>query len=278
MAALGAGTGAAAGGAVGEVGRVTATQPDGATWRTVSLSESYDDPVVVMNPLSHEQTDPAHVRVRNVAADSFEFTIEEWQYLDGRHGSESVTYAVFECGCYTLSDGTPVSVGTAQLGNGWTRASFRREFDDAPVVLSQSQTYRGYQAVVTRNGNVTADGVGLRLQEEETYGWHKEETVGYVAVGDGGGSVEAGTRPGVTDEWADLSFDGSYDDPPAFLADVQTYNGADPAALRYAGLDAAGVAVFAEEEQSADPETDHDAETVGYLAFPEEGPLYQQTA
>ena len=272
-ATLGAGTATAADGAVGEVGRVTAAQPDGSTWRTVSLSGSYDAPVVVMQPLSHESDHPAHVRVRNVTADSFEFQIEEWQYLDGPHGPESVTFAVFECGCYTLSDGTPVSAGTIELGNGWKRASFRRDFDGPPVVLSQAQTVRGYQAVVTRTGNVTPDGGGLRLQEEETFGWHKEETVGYVAVGRGGDSAEVGMRPDVTDEWTDISFEGSYDDPPVFLADVQTFNGGDPVELRYDNLDASGVSVFAEEEQSADAETDHDGESVGYLAFPEAGPL-----
>ena len=275
-AGLGAGSATAAGRAVGEVGRVTATQATESVWHTVSLSGSYDDPVVIVKPLTHGSTHPADVRIRNVTADSFEFRIEEWQYLDGIHEEETAAYAVFESGRYTLCDGTPVAVGAAEIGSGWERLSFGRAFEEAPVVLSQSQTHRGYQAVVTRNGSVTPDGVGIRLQEEEAFGWHKRERVGYVAVGRGGGdAVEAGVRDGVTDEWADVSFSESYDGPPAFLADVQTYREADPAALRYDGLDAAGASVFIEEEQSADQETDHAGERVGYLAF-DDGPIHTE--
>ena len=273
-AGLGAGAATAAGRTVGEVGRITTGQTTESAWHTVSFSGSYDDPVVVMNPLTHDSTHPADVRIRNVTADSFEYQIEEWQYLDGVHGPETAAYAVFEAGSYTLCDGTPVTVGTAEVGSGWQRVSFGRAFADSPVVLSQVQTYRGYQTVTTRHGNVTSGGAGVRLQEEEAFGWHKREEVGYVAVGrgGGGGAVEAGVRDGVTDEWTDIAFSESYDEPPAFLADIQTYREADTATLRYDDLDAAGTSVFVEEEQSADAETEHVGEQVGYLAF-DDGPL-----
>lgn len=58
--------------------------------------------------------------------------------------------------------------------------------------------------------------------------------------------------------WHSLAFRGSY---------------ADPVALRYRNLTPTGVEVFVEEERSADPETNHFAETVGHLVFEGSGPL-----
>ena len=38
----------------------------------------------------------ATVRVRNVGLDQFEMRVEEWDYLDGTHSDETVSYIVIE--------------------------------------------------------------------------------------------------------------------------------------------------------------------------------------
>jgi low affinity Fe/Cu permease len=52
-----------------------------------------------------------------------------------------------------------------------------------------------------------------------------------------------------------------------FLADLQTTNGNDNAAVRWQNRDTDGVEVKIDEEKSRDGETRHKNEVVGYMVF-----------
>lgn len=80
------------GGIIGETGRITTTSE----WLTVTLDNSYNNPVVIANSLSIDDFDPATVRVQNVTNNSFEVKVEEWSYLDGEHRTETIGYLVIE--------------------------------------------------------------------------------------------------------------------------------------------------------------------------------------
>jgi len=62
-------------------------------------------------------------------------------------------------------------------------------------------------------------------------------------------------------------------DNPYFLAQIQTFDGGDPAGLRYR-VSSGKVQVMVEEEQSADSETAHTSEVVGWVAFASSGILH----
>ena len=171
------------GSVVGEAGSISSDQTSGSQWRRVSLQRSYSSPVVLMNLTSYNGIQPSHIRVRNVTSTSFDYQLEEWDYLDQSHINEDIGYVVLERGMHVLSDGTLVEVGVAQTDHSWTNVSFSSSFSVAPVTLSQSQTFNGGQAVITRQRNGTTSGFEVRLQEEEgNDDWHFVETVGYVAV------------------------------------------------------------------------------------------------
>ena len=92
-------------------------------------------------------------------------------------------YLVLETGSHVLPDGTQIDVGVLQTGHSWANVFFSATFAASPVTLSQSQTYIGEQAVITRQRNITNTGFEVRLQEEEgNDNWHFVETIGYVAV------------------------------------------------------------------------------------------------
>ena len=253
----------------GETGSIRADQPERGTWRTVSLDDTYEDPVVIVKPPSSDGGQPAHVRLRDVSTDSFRFRIEEWNYLDGSHITERFHYVVVETGTGTLSNGATVEAGTLGGDEDWRSNSFDASFDGRPVVFAHTQTYRGPHEIVIRNRNVSERGFDVRVQEEEGRdGRHTTERIGYVAI-------EPTTAPGfevgstndtVTEEWHDVAFSGSYDNPD-FLADIQTTDGSDTAALRYRRLDSDGVDVRIEEERSRGDETNHTTERIGYLAM-----------
>jgi hypothetical protein len=263
---------------IGETGQIELKQGDGSNWYDVTLDGSYNDPVVLMKPLSYNGSDQSHIRLRNVSGGSFEFKIEEWDYLDGWHMIETMSYAVFESGTHTLSDGTQVVVGTTTVDHQSSSVSFPQSFDTTPVVMSQPQTFVGSDAIVTRNWDISTGGFTVQLQEQESRGWHYGEAVGYVAIEpntgtNDGSKYEVGrTAEGVTDDWYSVSFAQSYENP-LFLADMQTRDGSDSAGIRYQNLSNDTVDMMIEEEQSKNNETAHLPESVGYVVFDGSGPI-----
>ncbi|WP_440007331.1 DsbA family protein [Halomicrococcus sp. SG-WS-1] len=257
---------------LGESGTRTVRQDPAWEWHDQSLSQSYDAPVVIAKSTTYDGPDPVHVRLRSVADDRFEFRLDEWAYEDGTHTSERLGYVALEEGTHSL-DGPAAEVGRITTDHRFAYVDFDQAFGSTPVVFSQPQTRRGEDGVVSRHRWVSADGVGVRLQEREAGGWHTEESVGYLAVEPGRGTLDGAPfevgRTGwqVTDDWHEISFDGDYADPQ-FVADIQTYNGPDTATVRYRNLSSDGVEVHVDEERSDDDETNHwSAERVGYLVF-----------
>jgi subtilisin len=275
----------------GEFGRVSTAQGSAGEWHTVSLDKRYDDPVVVMNPLSANDGEACHVRVRNVTGGSFEYRLEEWPYQDGSHAAETASFLALEAGTYVTPDGTHVEVGSMNADHTASTTSFTRRFGNAPIVLAQSQTVNGSDPIVTRAEEVLSDGFTARCKEQrhreevlvddvntgvrerkKLDGEHATERIGYVACEPGtdiglvdGVSVAAGrTRQAVTDDWHRTDF-ARQSERPWLLAAMQTITGEDTAGLRYRRLGRGGVDVRVEEEQSLDDETDHDREVVGYM-------------
>jgi hypothetical protein len=256
----------------GELGSVTHEQTTADEWHTVGFAQQYDDPVVVGGPLSYEGWHPAHLRVRDVTAGSFDLQFEEWMYLDGDHRPETVHYLALSPGSYD-ADGLGVEVGRTRTDHEFSAFDFDRSFGRRPVVFAQSQTYNGSDPIVTRLQNVSTSGGEVLVQEEEGEehgGYHNDESVGYVAVEPGTGSIgdqafEVNSAD-VHHEWRTIEFGDSYADP-TLLAGIQTFTGPNPAHVRYRNLTESSVELRVEEERSEDDETNHRYERVGYAVF-----------
>lgn len=256
-----------------QIGRLENDFTEAGEWTSVDLDGADETPVVLAQPMSYNGPDPSHVRLQEVSGDAFRYRFEEWMYLNHDvHWFDRADFVAIGEGTYQ-ENGRGIEVGHLKTNHQFSTASFDQGFDGAPVVLAQPQTYNGPNPIVTRLRNVSSDGAQIRVQEEEGEehgGWHRVERVGYMALEPGTGSLfgrqaEVGTTgPRVTDSWATIEFEQSYDDP-RFLADIQTFNGPQTATIRYRNLDASSVEVFVEEEQSKDPETSHRPENVGYL-------------
>ena len=264
---------AAVGAAIGETGTVTTAQPDVGTWHTVALDHTYTDPVVVIQPPTANGGQPVHVRLRNVAGGSFEFQLEEWDYLDGAHTSETVAYTVLEAGRHTLSNGTAIEAGVVAADEEFVSVPFAEPFGTTPVVLSHAQTRNGPDPIVTRQRGISTTGFAVRVQEAETNGPHTTERVGYIAIEPGVGVLdgveyEAGTTSNrTTNDWYRIGFARDYGSAPVFVAGMQTHDGSDPAGLRCRAVGGTSASVRVEEESSQDDETHHTTEAAGYLTF-----------
>ncbi|MEL7237901.1 MAG: flagellin, partial [Planctomycetota bacterium] len=137
----------------GQVGHIDAAQATPGTTQRFNFARTLNDPVVIVGPLSHNDGDPAHVRVHNVDDNGFDFEIEEWDYLDGVHGTERFGYLALEPGVHTLKDGTIVEVGRANVNHNFQWVNFSAAFDRVPTILTSVQTENDATPVNTRIRN-----------------------------------------------------------------------------------------------------------------------------
>jgi len=261
------------GSTIGEVGLASNDTGGSDAWNSLSFVNEYDDPVVAMGPPSYNGSQPTTLRARNVSSGSIEYQLDEWEYLDGRHASEEVPFAVVESGRHTLSDGASLEASQRQVKHNWRSVTFSEAFEGTPTVLVNRTSTNYEKAAVPRVRNVTNRGFEVRLQKEEAESdaLDTTERVGWIAIergsGDTGHSYEAGrTADTVTDAWHTIEFDGSYSET-VFLASPQTADGGDPMTLRHRDLGSESVDVFCEEARSNDSETGHTTEQVGYAVF-----------
>jgi hypothetical protein len=254
-----------------EVGEVSVDHE----WQRVDFTNPFlEPPVVVAKPISNNGGQPATVRISGVDTTGFWVRVQEWEYLDGWHAVEQVSFIAMESGYHQLPGGALVEAGRIQSSgsSAYVTAGFTAPFGEAPVVFATITSTNEADAAVTRSRNISTAGFELRLQEQELNAQqHLPESVDYIAWEPSFGvvnglSYEVGlTDAMVTDQPYSLLYKGAFDQAPLFLADIQTTFGGDTANLRWDSRTEVGLEVWVSEEQSRDSETAHIAEAVGYL-------------
>ncbi len=207
-----------------------------ADWVTVNLERSFVNPVVIAGPPTRNGSDPCLVKIRNVTADSFEIRLQEWNYNNGGHVTETVSWMVIEAGVHVLPDGTIWEAGLYDMEgtNQWNTIAMSHDFGLTPVILQTVQSDNEEDAVATRLTSINGNSFRSAFQEEEARNdGHGIETVGYLAA-----PLSSPCQIGI-----------------ASLNHVFTQVGA--------GMPA----VMVEEEKSRDSETSHVNENIGYLGL-----------
>ena len=257
-----------------EFGSVIVSQTDASEWHTVSLDGAVENPVVVMGPPSSNDADPTTIRVRNVTPSSFEFQIDEWDYLDGSHGSETISYLVVEAGEYVLPGGGTLVAGVANgidFQNPWTQPFGQGVFLSTPLVLAQIVGENSGNAAYPRIHDVSTNDFTVRIQRQQLGGQvFPDEDVHWIALEPGNitNLLDADITGNVVDEVPEsISLAESFSGLPHLFALMQTRNDGDSAALRVDNTSINGFDVWIEEEQSSDAETNHGNEVVGWLAI-----------
>ncbi|MBN2712831.1 MAG: hypothetical protein JXR97_10435 [Planctomycetes bacterium] len=259
---------------IGETGTVKAAQASSTEWHKVTFRNSYTNPVVVMGPPSYEGSDPSSIRVRNVTTTSFEWQLDEYDYLDGKHGEETVGYMVVEAGSYRLADGSLLQAGKAQVTAQFTGITFPVAFASTPVSLTQTITVNDGSAVVTRQTQDGPTGFQVCLQNQESRAStpHSTETVAWISFSAGAtdfGGLKTSVSPLTTEidhEWAAVRFSESFSVAPVVLSSMQSTLGGDTSALRMKSFATGSVSIMIEEETSKDTEVWHKKETIGLVA------------
>jgi len=245
-------------------------------WTHVQFDQTFSNPVVVANLLSFDGTDPSVIRLRNVSPTGFDIRVQEWDYLDGEHAVEKIGYIVIEKGTHVLPDGTRINAGifTTNTTTSFEKIAFTTSLNTKPVIITSIATVAGEDGVTGRIQNITADGFEYCMQEQETGNQaHATETIMYIAWEESEGSIGnisfdvKNPQDLIADEFQTIQLDSNFEDTPVLLAEMQTYNGQDPATLRYTNKTNSSFDLRAYEEKSLDPEMEHANENIGYLAF-----------
>ncbi|MEL6677483.1 MAG: G8 domain-containing protein [Pseudomonadota bacterium] len=247
-----------------EVGTLNVAQLNGAQWHTVKFAESIEDAVVVMGPLSLNGTQGATARVRDVTSEGFQFQVDEWDYLDGIHTMEEVSWVAASAGTWEV-DGTTVQFGKTTGNNEMQNVALDKAAfgGDEPVIMTQIASDNDGSAALSQIWDVDEDSFQFHIiKEEAAANRHPTEDVHWMAVGDGGG-LSSGT---ISASNVRRTVEGA-DSDDAFFAARQTENGLDTAALRYMDNGNGKVAVLVQEEQSLDAELVHTQETIGWLSL-----------
>ena len=244
-------------------------------WLQVDFTQQFTNPAVICGPPTINGAEPVTVRVRNVTQDGFEVRIQEWDYLDGTHYPEIITFFAMEQGTYTLPDGTMIEAGTFTGTSSFQSFALQQPQNSPPVILTQIVTENELDAVTGRVRKVASTLFQYKLQEQEsTKNAHIPETVTYIAWQPGSGMLSselyyeaAETPDGITHKWFDLEFQKQFTETPLFLADMQSCDGGDSSILRAQDLTNSSIKINIEEEQSKDSEVRHTTETAGYIVF-----------
>ena len=250
---------------------------------TIALGHRFDDPVVFAAATTANGGQPAAVRVVNLTADSLTLAMQEPLWLDGAHALEEVSWLVVEAGSWALADGTRLDVGTttasARGPAGLTDVSFASPFAETPVTFAQVQALPAVDFLDTRQTGASPAGFRVTVEGEEARNTLPQppQEVGWLAVERGTAlwEGEAGAAPLLADTTGQVVTNGTtrapldapFDAAPLLLAQMASYAGVDPAVLRASGLDAAGVDLRIQEDQSADAELGHTAEDVALIGL-----------
>lgn len=253
---------------------------------------SFSNSVVFATTTTKNGPHPVTVEFSEITSTGATLYLEEPDAYDGTHLNEDVSLVTFEAGVWSLADNSLLQVGTTVFEAGATNefhtVTFDVEFDEAPIILLQTQTDNDSQWEVVRAQNVTTTGFEYAIQEQEASdGVHGSEVIGWAALdaANPDGIVDWTSMLGqafntgsVIDYTADeFEFVSDVGAAPLVAAAMSTFNGSDTANLRMAGVVDNGIAAtasfFIQEEVSLDQEVFHVLENVTGMAFEESGVL-----
>ena len=245
-------------------------------WVRIQFDSTFNQPVVVAGPPSSTDNQPCVIRMRNIDTTGFEIRLQEWDYLDGTHPKETVSYMVMEYGKFILEDGSHVQAGMFPGSMNSQQTNFSQDFDNAPVVVTSLATFNEPAPVTGRISNISTTEFTYKMQEQElNSNSHSAEIINFIAWEPGTGNLDnlsyevALSDNAVMTSWYQVDFTNESTTKPIFLAGMQTTDGRDTAALRYQDLQPNNVQFKVEEEQSNDDETSHTTEAIGYIVVSE---------
>jgi len=234
-------------------------------WIHVEFSSAIADAVVVLGPMSTEGGEPVTAELANITSTGFDIRLSEFNYQDGTHLTETISWMAGSEGTHELADGTRLTFGTQEV-SGESAVDISYATESTPILLAGLEIDQTATATY-RLSDVDSDGATVQLQVQESLRGTQSGlsgTVQWVTIEAGSGDLLSSGTATVSSKATTISADTS----EALFADMQTKNGGDTAVLRF-DLDADSFVLSVAEEQSKDIETSHVNETVSWVSIDE---------
>jgi len=179
------------------------------------------------------------IRLRNVDATGFDIKFAEWDYQDGTHPEETVSYLVMEKGRTILPDGSIIEAGTFTGAPTNQNIRYNAPFNKVPVVLTTVASENETDTISGRLSKITTSSFAYYFKEQEkNKNVHVKETVNFIAWEPGMGMIgtvqfEVCQNCRRFDRFLGYHpLPATFERPPLFLADMQTNNNTDTSTLR----------------------------------------------
>lgn len=245
----------------------------GTEWQTVTFGREFIDPVVVLSLPTYNEDQPVTTRIRNVSSSGFEMQLMEWNYQDNAHANEQIGYFVIEAGHHQMPDGTVIQAAVVEsVYRDHSKGVHPVPFGSVPVVIAQIEAEHG-DALVPRIQDSVEHAFAVRVQEQESSTSAfpgPSANIHFVAINAGSGELngrqfESGAIDGAPS--GTQAFGQAFSSTPLVFGTLQSTKEVDPVNVRMTGVSAGDFTFQYQEEQSADKETFHGGESLGYLAI-----------
>lgn len=242
----------------------------------VSFSRTFVDPIIIVSPPAVDNTkSPMLVSITDVTSTGFSLFLSAWGQPFHPSLGETVSYMVFERGVTSLPDGSRIVAGSLVVDDsGFFPGAFPLTFSSTPVMVSTAVYGIEQTPRAVRFDQITQSDFQVRTQFQEKRDNDSGETieVNYLAMLPGrytGPSfeIEAGFAGSPVNHLPQtVNFTQPFGGLPVVAAAMQSFNDADPSAMRLRSLTDSSASLYIQEEQSLDEEMVHGNETVGYIA------------
>jgi len=153
------------------------------------------------------------MEIKNITGSKCDFILAEWDYLDGIHGEERVSYVVIEAGNHTMLNGVKLQAGLTSVTS--PKNVSLSGFSVAPVVFSQVSSDNSFYTVTTRQKSISSSQFNVALELQESTTASIQETVGYLAIELFTGNHDADlevikSSNSVTHSWSTFSLSNSF--------------------------------------------------------------------
>ena len=272
-----------------EVGSTTASD----SFNTVSLTNTYESPVIVTFSEYASNTLPLTTRIENVTSSSFDLKLQHADSSSSSLSSETVYYMVVEEGAGTIG-GVPIEAHTystatvgssSAIGGSYTgdARTYSNTYSTAPIVLHQVMSNDDTDWISTfvssstsTSSPPTTSGFQIGLSGAEVATSHGAETIGYIVIGQTNSDTESGvdfestrTADAITGYSTSTitSFTAGFSSAPFVIASQQEMDGGNGGWVMPNSILSTQIDLFIDEDQGFDSERAHTSETAAFIAF-----------
>jgi len=265
----------------------------GANWDDVNFSTTFSAAPAVIAQVQTINSQPTlsagdiglpflEVTIRNVTTVDMDIALERAETTGGTQVAETIGFLAMVSGTEaTISGETIQATLTPDNVSGWSNGCFVRNFSSAfgatPLVVATQNSRDGGDGGWVRRCSISATGVGLTIDEDQsndTDRSHTTEEVGVLAISAAfhgtrngnemeAGSVSIGSTAAPT-TWTSVSFPNLFSASPHIFA-LPTDEGPAPAALRVRNISTSGFDIAAFEPFGGTGS--HGPMTIDYVAI-----------